>query len=66
VKHLVDLDDELLAMAKVSLGTETIKDTVNDALRLATRQKRDELNDAMDRLAELATKLPIEDRSRAW
>jgi Arc/MetJ family transcription regulator len=32
-KRLVDIDDELLAQAKVLLGTDTMKDTVNQALR---------------------------------
>ena len=30
-KHLVDLDEELLASAKDILGTDTLKDTVNSA-----------------------------------
>jgi Arc/MetJ family transcription regulator len=32
-KHLVDLDEELLASAKDILGTDTLKDTVNTAFR---------------------------------
>jgi Arc/MetJ family transcription regulator len=32
-KRLVDIDDELLAQAKALLGTDTMKDTVNQALR---------------------------------
>lgn len=66
VKHLVDVDDELLALARASLGTSTIKDTVNAALRLASDRKRAELNQALDELAELVTTLPVEDRANAW
>ena len=34
-KHLVDLDERALADAQRALGTTTMKDTVNQALRLA-------------------------------
>ncbi len=33
-KRLVDIDDDLLDDARSQLGTATIKDTVNEALRL--------------------------------
>jgi Arc/MetJ family transcription regulator len=32
-KHLVDIDDAALASAQAELGTATMKDTVNEALR---------------------------------
>ena len=32
-KHLIDLDEDRLAAARVELGTATMKDTVNEALR---------------------------------
>lgn len=66
MKHLVDVDDELLALARASLGTSTIKDTVNAALRLATERKRAELNQAVNELAELVAAMPVEDRANAW
>ena len=66
MKHLVNLDDELLKRAKASLGTITIRDTVNESLRIASESRRIELNEALDDLARLAVNLPIEDRSEAW
>ncbi len=61
-KHLVDLDDDALAAARAELGTNTIKDTVNEALRLA----------AQDRAARVASGLAVlaaaafDDRDQAW
>lgn len=66
VKHLVDLDDDLLDDARSVLGTSTIKETVNTALRLAAAQRRRDLNRAVDELAELVTSMPIADRAEAW
>jgi Arc/MetJ family transcription regulator len=66
VKHLVDVDEKLLDQARATLGTSTIKDTVNEALRLAASRKRAELDAAMDELAELVRALPVEDRANAW
>ncbi len=66
MKHLVDLDESLLEQARATLGTSTIKDTVNGALRLAADRKRAELDAAMDELAELVRTLPVQDRASAW
>jgi len=66
MKHLVDLDEALLEQARATLGTTTIKDTVNEALRLAADRKRAELDAAMDELAELVRILPLQDRANAW
>ena len=66
MKHLVDLDEALLEQARATLGTSTIKDTVNEALRLAADRKRAELDTAMDELAELVRSLPVQDRANAW
>ena len=66
MKHLVDLNETLLEQARATLGTSTIKDTVNEALRLAADRKRAELNAAMDELAELVRALPVQDRASAW
>ncbi|HZT96599.1 MAG TPA: type II toxin-antitoxin system VapB family antitoxin [Chloroflexota bacterium] len=66
MKHLVNLDDELLEQARTCLGTTTIKDTVNEALRLASDAKRRQLDEALDDLAFLSAELPIRDRSDGW
>ena len=66
MKHLVDVDETLLEQARATLGTNTIKDTVNEALRLAADRKRAELDAAMDELAELVRTLPVQDRTSAW
>jgi Arc/MetJ family transcription regulator len=42
MKRLVDIDDDVLAAARTALGTDTIKATVNEALRLAAKQHRDQ------------------------
>jgi Arc/MetJ family transcription regulator len=61
-KHLVDLNDELLAKARVELGTSTIKDTVNEALRRSTEHRAERISEALDTLASA----DMEDRSAAW
>ena len=66
MKHLVDLDEDLLTDARSALGTATIKDTVNEALRLAAERRRSELNAAVDELADLVATIPVTDRAEAW
>ncbi|MGH9277628.1 MAG: hypothetical protein ACRD12_05920 [Acidimicrobiales bacterium] len=61
-KRLVDLDDEALGAARARLRTQTIKDTVNQALRLAAAERRSELGSALDVLA----RVELEERSNAW
>lgn len=61
-KHLVDLDEEALGAARAELGTNTIKDTVNEALRRASARREDRVADALDRLAGAH----LEDRAEAW
>jgi Arc/MetJ family transcription regulator len=61
-KHLVDIDEEALEMARTELGTTTIKDTVNAALRHATSQGKRHVAAALDALAAA----PPEDRAEAW
>jgi Arc/MetJ family transcription regulator len=39
-KRLVDIDDEILAEARRALGTTTLKDTVNQALRSTVESAR--------------------------
>jgi Arc/MetJ family transcription regulator len=61
-KHLIELDEAALRAARAELGTSTIKDTVNEALRRATAQRPRRVARALDALAaaELA------DRDDAW
>lgn len=40
VKHLVDLDEQLLSAARAAAGEQTIKGTVNKALELLVSQQR--------------------------
>ncbi len=61
-KHLVDLDEQALGAAQVELGTATIKDTVNEALRRATSGRNRRVIAALDALAHAR----LEDRSEAW
>lgn len=61
-KRLVDLDDDALAAARAHLGTSTIKDTVNEALRQAAAARQGELRQALEILAELE----LDDRAASW
>jgi Arc/MetJ family transcription regulator len=61
-KRLVDIDDDALEVARGRLGTTTIKETVNVALRLATIDRESEIEQALATLAGTATA----DRSDAW
>jgi Arc/MetJ family transcription regulator len=61
-KHLVDLDEDALSAAQSELGTTTIKDTVNAALRRATEDRRQRVEDALRELAQA----DYDDRARAW
>lgn len=61
-KRLIDVDDDALAAARAQLGTRTIKDTVNQALRSAAHQRSAELARALSVLADA----DLDDRSAAW
>jgi Arc/MetJ family transcription regulator len=61
-KHLVDIDDEALGAARAELGTETIKETVNEALRRVSRGRRKSVSRAIDVLV----RAKLQDRDRAW
>lgn len=61
-KRLIDVDDEALRAAQAQLGTATIKDTVNEALRATAQTRRYAIGDAIDVLA-LAE---LDDRDIAW
>jgi Arc/MetJ family transcription regulator len=62
VKRLVDIDDEALAAAQAELGTTTMKDTVNEALRRVGSSRSRTVTDALDRLSH--RQLPP--REDAW
>ena len=61
-KRLIDVDDVALDAARAELGTRTIKDTVNEALRRAAAARRANLDQALDVLASA----DLADRSTAW
>ena len=61
-KHLVDIDDKALGAAQAELGTETIKDTVNEALKRAGQGRSKAVSRSLDVLARAR----LEDRDRAW
>lgn len=61
-KRLIDVDDQALYAARSQLGTRTIKDTVNEALRRAAAARHAELDKALDVLASA----DLDDRLAAW
>ena len=61
-KHLIDLDERALADAKAALGTSTMRDTVNQSLRLAAEQTHQRVDAALSSLAEV----DFDDRDDAW
>jgi Arc/MetJ family transcription regulator len=50
-KHLVDIDEQALSAARSELGTRTIKETVNRALRQAVEDRDERVKQAFDVLA---------------
>ena len=61
-KHLVDIDDDALSAARAQLGTETIKETVNQALRRAGQARSKAVTASLDRLA----RADLSPRDDAW
>ena len=61
-KHLVDIDEEALGAARAELGTATLKDTVNAALRRVAGKRDRRAAAALDVLAGAE----LSDRSSAW
>lgn len=61
-KHLVDIDEDKLSAARAELGTSTIKDTVNEALRRASVRRASRITSALDVLAGAE----LDDRADAW
>jgi Arc/MetJ family transcription regulator len=61
-KHLVDIDEVALASAQAELGTPTMKETVNEALRRAAVTRGARVRRALDRLGRM--QMPA--REQAW
>ncbi len=61
-KHLVDIDEQALQNARAELGADTIKETVNRALRLVGGDHSAAVTERLDALvcADLAP------REQAW
>ncbi len=61
-KHLIDLDENALTAAQAELGTPTIKETVNEALRKSGKGRKEKVEKAF----ELLARMKFADRSDAW
>jgi hypothetical protein len=61
-KHLVDIDEQALRSARTQLGAETIKETVNRALRLAGGDRDSQVKSRLDALAQA----DLAPREQAW
>ena len=61
-KHLVDIDEQALRAARAELGTGTIKETVNRALRLVGDDRGAEVSERLDVLAAA----DLAPREQAW
>ena len=61
-KRLVDIDEKVLAAARAELGTRTLKDTVNEALRRAAPMRDRRVAKALRTLASAR----LLDRRDAW
>ena len=61
-KHLIDLDEDKLSAARAELGTNSIKETVNEALRRATAAREQRVASALDVLGAA----DLDDRTDAW
>jgi Arc/MetJ family transcription regulator len=61
-KHLIDIDEGALREARAQLGSKTIKETVNRALRQAGEEHRRSVKQRLDLLADA----DLGPRERAW
>jgi len=61
-KHLVDIDEAALRAAQLELGTVTIKETVNRALRQASGDRELAVKERLDVLARAG----LTAREDAW
>jgi hypothetical protein len=62
VANLIDADEPALDAARVQLGTTTIKDTVNEALRRAAHGWAERVAQALDVLSNAR----LDGREQAW
>ncbi|MGL5863756.1 MAG: hypothetical protein ACRCY9_21155 [Phycicoccus sp.] len=58
----MDIDEDKLGAARAELGTNTIKETVNEALAQASSERRLRVAEALDTLAAIE----LDDRADAW
>jgi Arc/MetJ family transcription regulator len=61
-KHLVDIDEKALRDARTELGTRTIRETVNRALRQAAGERDRAVKESLDLLA----RSDLARREEAW
>ena len=61
-KHLVDIDEAALHAARAKLGSRTIKETVNRALREAAGDHQEDVKRRLDLLA----RADLDAREQAW
>lgn len=61
-KHLIDIDEDALSAARAELGTPTIRETVNEALRRAVRKRDARVRRCIDVLSAAR----LYDRDEAW
>jgi Arc/MetJ family transcription regulator len=61
-KHLVDIDEQALQDARAQLGVDTIKETVNRALRLVGSDHSAAVSERLDTLAGA----DLTPREQAW
>lgn len=61
-KHLVDIDEAALRAARAKLGSKTIKETVNRALREAAGDHQGDVKRRLDLLA----RADVDAREQAW
>jgi Arc/MetJ family transcription regulator len=61
-KHLVDIDEQALQDARAQLGVDTIKETVNRALRLVGGDHSAAVTERLDALAHA----DLAPREQAW
>lgn len=61
-KHLVDIDEQALRDARARLGADTIRETVNRALRLAADDRSAMVKKRLDVLARTG----LAPREQAW
>ena len=61
-KRLIDVDDDALGAARAELGTTTIKDTVNEALKRSSADQQVRVADSLALLAEAE----LDGRDHGW